>query len=377
MYKIFIIFSFLFLDLSFSDDERIHNQGVSCITCHGDGKRESDEELIRVGGTIFTTLDASNYTAGASSHKIKLVFSDGTSSILKIEDDNELIGNFFSSTAITKDFTAQVLSPSGTVVNSSSSTTHKASGFGDCNSCHTASGKNGAPGRIVNFSTIATGAHNQGLACLDCHSNNLDPDAPEFSMGVTLFTKLDAGNSTNDAASGYSMRIRSAQGETLDFTTGKGSGNFYANQGSLSLANYTVEILDSNRKVVNSSLSNSHDNTRFNCNSCHTASGENGANGRVVNAFSLSLTAIYDESAVTVPSFSTHIMPILNNRCKLCHATQSPAISDTNTTYGNINTLLLVNKTDGTLSHTGGALLKGTNWLETIKNWINSGANND
>lgn len=377
MYKIFIIFSFLFLSLSFSDDDRIHNQGVSCITCHGDGKRESDEELIRVGGTIFTTLDASNYTAGALNHNIRLLYSDNTTKTFKIEDDNELIGNFYSGTLPTKDFTAQVLDSKGAVVNSSSTNSHKASGFSDCNSCHTASGKNSAPGRVVNFSTIATGVHNQGLACLDCHSNNLDPDAPEFSIGVTLFTKLDASNSTNDAASGYSMRIRSAQGETLDFTVGKGSGNFYANQGSLSLANYTAEILDSNKKVVNSSLSNSHDNTRFNCNSCHTASGENGASGRVVNAFSLSLTAIYDESTVTVPSFSAHIMPILSNRCKLCHTTKSPVISDTNTTYGNINTSLLVSKTDGTLNHTGGALLKGTNWLETIKNWINSGANND
>jgi hypothetical protein len=360
------------------DDDYIHNQGRSCLECHGPGEREADEELIRTGGTVFETINAADRTAGALGYTVRLRYADDATLTLQRRSRNRMPGNVYSSAAVTGAFTAEVIDDlSSAVVNTSAALSHPQTS-GDCNRCHTAAGTDSAPGRIVSsYTAAATGAHNQGQRCLACHATGTD-GAPILAMGGTLYTKLNAPDGEADTANGFSLRLRLASGTLHALTPGKGAGNYHAQSGVGE--SFTAEVLDGAERVVNRSLENSHTADRLNCNRCHSENGSEGASGRMVSDASSAFAAVYDGAAVQTPGFTADVMPILQNRCRLCHTSIAPVIGDANVTYANLQAVgfvTVVERVDGTLSHTGGALLKGTNRLQTIQNWIGLGANND
>jgi len=224
--------------------------------------------------------------------------------------------------------------------------------------------------------------HSQGVSCATCHSAGSEES---FTSGATVFTTLDAaGSDVSKYATGYTLRLYMAStGTTINYTAGRGSGNSYTRASSGSIPNsYTAQVVDSSGVVVNSSAADSHDLTRLDCNSCHSATGSNGAPGR-----------IYTGMTTTVPttvSFASDVMPVLETKCKSCHGNGGNfTITTASATYSNLtlnnfldtttpdNSRLLL-KASGSIAHDGGMVITTTSpeYL-TIQQWITQGASNN
>lgn len=127
--------------------------GLACISCHtgqnfqGQNPQGLDafEFAYPYMGTVFTTphdKDSCLTNAGAGTVSVEILDHTGTV-ILRMTPDPST-GNFFGGTAGTSavPYTARVVTPQGTRVMGGEQTS------GDCNTCHTVAGDNGAPGRI-------------------------------------------------------------------------------------------------------------------------------------------------------------------------------------------------------------------------------------
>jgi len=302
--------------------------------------------------------------------------------------------------------------------------------------------------------------HYQGVSCASCHgsatafalapslSDSYEDDDNEnesdenenenenesesgenvFTSGATIFTVLDApSNSALKAASNYTLRLVLESGTTEGYRIGRGTGNVNGTFNA-GITNYTAEVLDSRGNVVNASLPNSHDASRFDCNSCHTAIGTNGAPGRIVS-FSYSApttptvpvdtnttvptdtntTVPTDTNTTTVPtvpadtnttvptdtnttvptvvakSFASDVLPVVNTKCASCHGSSGGfTITNSSTPYAGVvpflnlttpTTSALLEKSSGTVFHGGGTVLR-TSSAEylTIRDWISEGA---
>ncbi len=277
--------------------------------------------------------------------------------------------------------------------------------------------------------------HNQGVSCAQCHGSSSLYQAPRhsdenenenenedeewslsdlfgenegsdttFDSGVTIFTTLDAQNSdAKKAAYGYSLRLVLASGETINYVQGKGTGNFIKDSFNAGITNYTVEVLDSNGNVVNSSQTNSHTTARFDCNSCHTASGNSGAPGRVVSfnyvksttptistptTVQTPTTTTNTQTTTQAPLFSSDVKPLMQSYCAGCHGnsgnftiTNSTTIYDGVTPWIDTNNAAqsrLLQKASGQVGHGGGAVIATTSTAyTTIREWIAAGARNN
>lgn len=134
--------------------------------------------------------------------------------------------------------------------------------------------------------------HHQGEGCLDCHGVGSEK---EFTSGATVYTNL---NSIDSYASGYTVRlVLKNTGTIIDYNPKYGTGNSHTPYAE-SINAFTAKVLDADANVVNSSADYSHDVSRLNCNSCHTASGTDGAPGRITANMSLT-------QAITVSSVSS------------------------------------------------------------------------
>ncbi|MEA3228507.1 MAG: hypothetical protein U9P38_05465, partial [Campylobacterota bacterium] len=135
--------------------------------------------------------------------------------------------------------------------------------------------------------SASTYQHNQGLACLTCHKAPANgADGEDFLSGGTVYTEL-SGNSSDKYAGGYKIRVLLDTELAIDYEYDSegGTANSYSENSALSSSyDFTAQVIDSDGEVVNYSATNSHaTQTHLNCNSCHSVSGENGAQGRVVN----------------------------------------------------------------------------------------------
>jgi len=224
-----------------------------------------------------------------------------------------------------------------------------------------------------NEGSSATGIHNQGIACLQCHS---------FASGATVFTRLNAPNKSAGAV-GYKIQL----GGSYVYNDGRGSGN--SNLVRYSGGKFTANVINAHGNIVNSSANMSHDASRLDCNRCHTASGANGAPGRIINKRITTTTVVpASVNTTTCVSFSKNVMPILLAKCKTCHGSNGRfSIGSTNATYTNIAALqspiktaaqYLLNKGSNTINHGGGAVISGSsNEYKTIKAWVAEGALNN
>ena len=139
-----------------SDSGGSHNEGRNCLDCHS----------FASAGTVFTSLNAANSTLGAAGYRIKL--STGT-----VFGSARGTGNSYTNSFPSGNYTAQVIDPSGNVVNSSADMSHDASRRA-CNSCHSSTGNNGAPGRITHARlSSATPTGTTASACVSFNSNVL------------------------------------------------------------------------------------------------------------------------------------------------------------------------------------------------------------
>jgi len=271
--------------------------------------------------------------------------------------------------------------------------------------------------------------HNQGISCATCHSvggsttlsfqsrsdeNENESGENIFDSGASIFTTINATGSVANAASGYSLRLVLAQSGTIEnYRIGRGTGNVNATFNA-GITTYTVEVLDRSAKVVNTSVRNSHDASRLDCNRCHTAVGSNGAPGRIVSFKYTAPVAPVDRnttttqtdtnnttttgtttgtgtttSPTTILSFSNDVLPILTNKCASCHGGSGNfSITTSTTAYSGVTPFVnttavtssrLLQKGAGVVGHGGGNQLGGTtsaNYI-TIRDWIIAGALNN
>jgi hypothetical protein len=116
--------------------------GQACISCHGRSGGEAPSYVI--AGTLYPTGHEPDNCNGANgtTSGAKVVVTDNSGKSVTLTPNS--VGNFYSSTSLTAPFKAKVVNSAGVerVMASTTST-------GDCNSCHTQSGSNGAPGRIT------------------------------------------------------------------------------------------------------------------------------------------------------------------------------------------------------------------------------------
>ena len=213
------------------------------------------------------------------------------------------------------------------------------------------------------------GSHNEGRNCLACHN---------FASAGTVFTTLNAPDNTPGAA-GY--RIKLSDGTVYGSARGTGNSRAY----TFPSGKFTAQVIDPNGNVVNSSMEMSHDGSRRACNSCHSATGNNGAPGRITSAKLSSSAAIPSAPAVNnCVSFSSNVMPILEARCKSCHGSNGNfMVTTANATHANISALsggaqYLLDKANNTVGHGGGSVISTSSpEYTTIKAWITEGALNN
>ncbi len=118
--------------------------GEACISCHTSTGGEAPMEMFM--GTVYPTAHEPNNCVGASSVTyvgVQVTMTDSQGHTFSLTPN--LVGNFLGSPggAFTMPYTATVTYQG----RSRSMTTPQTSG--DCNSCHTETGTNGAPGRIM------------------------------------------------------------------------------------------------------------------------------------------------------------------------------------------------------------------------------------
>ncbi len=290
--------------------------------------------------------------------------------------------------------------------------------------------------------------HNQGLSCAKCHGSSSLYQAPQrsdenenenenendngesvlsflfgdeenegsdttFDSGVTIFTTIDAGNKdAKKAAYGYSLRLVLESGESVNYVRAKGTGNLLKESFNAGITNYTAQVLDGNKNVVNTSKANSHTTARFDCNSCHTASGNNGAPGRVVNFSYTKTTTPVVSTPTTVqtptttatntqvpttstqtpttqaPLFASNVKPILQNYCAGCHGGSGRfSITNSTTAYSGVTPWIdttnagqsrLLLKATNSIGHAGGRVFSTSSTAyTTIRDWIAAGGNNN
>jgi len=111
--------------------------GGTCIACH---TSEGEGPRFTIAGTVMGATDDDTACNGVSGVTVEITGADGQ--VLTLTSNSA--GNFFlENGTVTFPYTARVLSGSLERVMSTPQSD------GECNSCHTAGGANGAPGRIL------------------------------------------------------------------------------------------------------------------------------------------------------------------------------------------------------------------------------------
>ncbi len=112
--------------------------GDACIDCHtsrGEGPK------LALAGTVMAATHDDTDCNGVQGATVEITGADGTVTTLT----TNAAGNFYSesNTALSTPYTAKIIRGSATRAMGAAQT------IGDCNTCHTAAGGSGAPGRIL------------------------------------------------------------------------------------------------------------------------------------------------------------------------------------------------------------------------------------
>lgn len=117
------------------------NPGQACISCHQRSGGEAPS--FSIAGTVYQTAHEPDMCDGVagSGGAVTVVITDANGTQLTLSVNGA--GNFSSRGAIAMPYSAKVVANGKERAMSATQTS------GDCNSCHTVSGANGAPGRIM------------------------------------------------------------------------------------------------------------------------------------------------------------------------------------------------------------------------------------
>lgn len=110
--------------------------GVACISCH---QSEPEAPSFAIAGTVYPTTHEPDDCSGTSSATVVITDANGQETRLSPNS----AGNFYVRGRIATPYKAKVVVGGKERAMSASQTS------GDCNSCHTEGGANGAPGRIT------------------------------------------------------------------------------------------------------------------------------------------------------------------------------------------------------------------------------------
>lgn len=119
------------------------NPGLACINCH---TARGEQELRYIfAGTVYPALHELDRCNARPPNDVRVEIYDQYGTLALTLTPDATSGNFHSSTnvSVALPYTARVVSAKGT------STMTQPQVNGDCNSCHTALGTNGAPGRLI------------------------------------------------------------------------------------------------------------------------------------------------------------------------------------------------------------------------------------
>jgi hypothetical protein len=111
--------------------------GQACISCHASGGGEAP--TFTIAGTVYPSANEPDNCNGLAN--VTVVVTDANGQQLSLPTNSA--GNFSSQTKLALPYQAKVVS--GTKERAMLS----AQSSGDCNSCHTATGTGGAPGRVM------------------------------------------------------------------------------------------------------------------------------------------------------------------------------------------------------------------------------------
>ncbi|HEY8075412.1 MAG TPA: hypothetical protein VIF62_14910 [Labilithrix sp.] len=111
--------------------------GEACITCH----TMRGGPAFSIAGTVYPTAHEPNDCVGVAGGGLTVVVTDKNGSTINLPVNS--VGNFQYSGAVAAPFHVKVTN--GTTVRAMADSLTA----GDCNSCHTVNGFNGAPGRIM------------------------------------------------------------------------------------------------------------------------------------------------------------------------------------------------------------------------------------
>ena len=107
--------------------------GADCTSCHA----------FAVAGTVYPTLNEPTNCDGTGAAGVKVVITGANGTALTLTP-SATSGNFYSNTKVSTPYSVKLTNSAGAT---RSMTAHQTAG--NCNSCHTPSGTNGAPGRIM------------------------------------------------------------------------------------------------------------------------------------------------------------------------------------------------------------------------------------
>jgi hypothetical protein len=119
------------------DGSPLMEPGRACISCHA--ATGGDAPPFTIAGTVYPTAHEPDQCNGAGGAQV--VITDANGNVVTLTANGA--GNFYYLGAIALPFQARVVDGNGVRAMSVPQST------GDCNSCHTAVGANGAPGRIM------------------------------------------------------------------------------------------------------------------------------------------------------------------------------------------------------------------------------------
>jgi predicted CxxxxCH...CXXCH cytochrome family protein len=329
-----------------------HNQGHACLECHGPG----GEERFESGATVYTALNATTSAQYANGYLIRLVLENGQQFNYR---SGRGTGNSYSedSRMLSYRFTAQVVDSSGSVVTSSATDSHDYTRV-DCNTCHTSTGNNGAPGRITTAMPSVTPPTDPATASgvfqstvipvlmatcssTNCHGGGnggrftVTPDANATYTGIMAFSGVDTANAPD------SLLLTKASNTVVH-----GGG---------------VILLRTEAKYITI---------------------------RDWIASGAELGAVTTTGPVDTASYASYVYPTLTNRCISCHSGGSGRgfiVSTSAGTYGNLAAYinktspassLILTKNNGTVSHSGGRMLSAAE-SANIEAWIAAGALNN
>lgn len=119
-----------------NDGSSTMRPGVACINCH----TQEGGPSFKIAGTVYPTAHEPDNCDGVA-NGVTVVVTDANGTVTNLSVNG--VGNFYSRAQVVAPFHVKVTSGNRERAMSASLTA------GDCNSCHTVNGANGAPGRIM------------------------------------------------------------------------------------------------------------------------------------------------------------------------------------------------------------------------------------